>query len=247
MFDSAKQKINRADYHIADFERQANSFYASKPNILQVHRNPQTGIQTLAIWTRHNLPDGIAFVIADAIHNLRVSLDHVAWELAAIGNGAQNRYTKFITGDGRVSFEAACNGVVTPSQWVKDAIRSQEAFPHGRGHDLYDLTELDNDDKHTVIAPALRATSHPAIRIYGGDGGLADTIEGNTFMAGPGAVLPMFHAARECRSEMDENGECPASIFFAKPGGIFEPAWSMLRAFRISAGRTIAEIEAAIP
>jgi hypothetical protein len=246
MFDSAKQKVHRADYHIADFNRQVDSFVLSKPNEFEIHSDPKTGMQTIRIRFLKQVPDAIPFIIADAIHNLRAALDHVAWELAAIGNGVQNRHTKFITGGDRQSFKGLCNGIETPSQWVKDAICTQEAFPGGRGHELYNLTELNNADKHTITAPVMRITGHPPIRIIRPDGVLMLTMEGNALMGGPGDIIPMVQAPAGWRVEWDKQADIPTSIFFSKPDGVVEPAWSMLRGFRISVGRAISEIEAEI-
>jgi hypothetical protein len=92
---------------------------------------------------------------------MRASLDHAIWELVGFDHGTQDRHLKFPTGDTRISFEASCNGIKTPSQWVKDAIKSTEAFIEGRGMDLYNLNALDNADKHTIVTPILRATGVP--------------------------------------------------------------------------------------
>jgi hypothetical protein len=247
MFESAKQKVHRADRHIADFTRQSDAYIASKPHSIEIHTNLNDGFQTVKVRFVEELPIDVAYVIADAIHNLRTALDHLAWELASIGHGSQDRYVQFTSGSNRVNFEASCNGIVTPSQWVKDALLAQEVFPQGRGHELYSLCELNNRDKHKVTAPVLLLTSHPDFRIINASGKTVDVVKGTTFQGRNGSTIPVVHAARNLTIEWDKDAESVPGIFFSKPDGVDEPVWSMLRGFRIAVVRAITEIEAAVP
>ena len=245
MFESAKQKIDRANYHIADLIRQTAAFIAEKPHRFVIESDPITGALLVKIKFLKEPPVTLALVIADAIHNLRTALDHIAWELAAIGNGTQDRHTSFPTGDNRINFESRCNGIVTPSQWVKDAFKSLEAFPGGKGHELYNLSELDNADKHTVITPVMRATGHPPIRASHPQGRLV-VMERNTFIGGASEGRTLASFAPGTKIELEDDAECPPSIFFPKPDHTIEPAWSMMRGFAVAVGNALKIIEEAV-
>jgi hypothetical protein len=250
MFDSSKQKLERADHHIADLEGRFSAFVAEKPHRFSVQPNPTTGGLNIGIRFVKDLPRSFAPIISDAIHNLRTALDHVAWELVGIDKGTQDRHLQFPTGDNRTNFEASCNGIRTPSQWVKDAFKSAEAFVGGKGLDLYHLCKLDNSDKHVEITPVLRATRYPPFHIVGPDGRIHATVKSNAFTpAGGGttiATLVEIPAGYSC--ELDNDAECPPEVFFSHPGGyISSPAISTLRRYSTKVAETIDDIEAKIP
>lgn len=191
MFESARLKLQRADYHISDLERQFAAFVAEKPHRFIVQSDPNTGHLRIRVRFVKNVPAAFALVIGDAIHNLRASLDHAIWELVGFDHGTQDRHLKFPTGDTRISFEASCNGIKTPSQWVKDAIKSTEAFIEGRGIDLYNLSALDNADKHTIVTPILKATGHPKFTAVWPNGTRIE-MQGEVFMGGPASSFLLW-------------------------------------------------------
>jgi len=246
IFDSAKQKIERANHHMADIEGQFAAFIASKPHRFVIERDDNTGTMSMRIELGKQLPGTFALIIGDAIHNLRCALDHVAWELADIGKGAKNRRTKFvISGSNRVDFEALCEAIETPSQWVKDAIKATEAFPSGKGHDLFELNEFDNADKHHVITPILRGTTHPPFTIRTPQGGII-RMEGNVFIGGTDAVnIGLF--PRGTIIDVHNNNQCAPGIFLRKANGRLEPVNALLWGLREAVMRAITSIEAAIP
>jgi hypothetical protein len=99
MFESARLKLQRADYHISDLERQFAAFVAEKPHRFQ--SNPNTGSLGIRVRFIKEIPTAFALVIGDAIHNLPASLDDAILELIGIDHGTQDRHLKFPTGDTR--------------------------------------------------------------------------------------------------------------------------------------------------
>jgi len=250
MFASAKQKIERANYHIADLERQFAIFVSEKPNRFSIKTDPTSGALSLAIRFTKELPRSFAPIISDAIHNLRTALDHAAWEVVGLDHGTQDRHLQFPTGDNRINFEATCNGIKTPSQWVKDAFKATEAFIGGKGMDLYQLSQLDNSDKHVEITPVLRTTGHPAFHVVAPDGRVVRTMESNALTpAATGTTVVTLATFQPGFSvELDDDAKCPPSIFFSHPGGfISSPAIVTLRRYSAKVDETIATIESAVP
>jgi len=245
MFDSAKQKVERANHHMADIEGQFAAFIASKPHTFVVEHDDNTGILRIRIEFRKQLPSTFALIIGDAIHNLRCALDHVAWELADLGGGAKNNRTKFvISGNDGADFEGSCQAIETPSQWVKDVIKATEAFPSGKGHDLFELNRFDNADKHHAITPILRGTTHPPFTVTAK--GVAYRLEGNVFLTGADEFgLGVFPPGTTV--ELHNNNQCAPGIFFKKANGRFEPVNPMLWGLRDAVMQAITSIEAAVP
>lgn len=249
MFDSSKQKIERADYHIADLERQFDDFVAEKPHRFSIQPNPTAGGLNIGVRFVKELPRSFAPIISDAIHNLRTALDHMAWELVGVDKGIQDRYLQFPTGDNRVNFEASCNGIKTPSQWVKDAFKSTEAFIGGKGIDLYQLCQLDNSDKHVEITPVLRTTRHPPFHIVAPDGHIFRTVESNSFtpVATGASIATLINIPTGFSCELDDTAECPPEIFFRHPGGLISsPAIVTLKRYSAKVLETIAAIESLV-
>ena len=250
MFDSAKQKIVRAEHHIGDLEVQFAAFVAERPHRFSIQIDPATGHLAIGVRFVKGLPDHFAAIIGDAIHNLRTALDHAVWELVGIDHGTQDRYLQFPTGDTRASFEATCNGIKTPSQWVKNALFATEAFVGGKGMDLYHISKLDNSDKHIEITPVLRATTHPSFHIVRPDGAIHQTIERNTFTpAASGVTVSTFMKIPPGFSlELDDDAQCFPSIFFSHPGGqIASPALPTLRRYSALVVHTLSDFENAVP
>ena len=113
-----------------------------------------------------HLRAGMGLVAGDAIHNLRAALDHLAWQLAVAGGGA-NRRTQFPIYDDQAIFRANVDAVlrgVSPTDRATIEtlqpyhLRAAEAV-EGVHRDLslnallMIVSRLDNVDKHTVLLP----------------------------------------------------------------------------------------------
>lgn len=171
LFESARLKIERADHHIADLERQFLALLEDNSYGLRIEFNPETGQNDIRIRFLRPVPaKPLALIIGDAIHNLRTALDHMTWEMVGRDGGKQHRQLRFPSHHDRASFEGACNGIETPSQAIRDALKATEAFPSGKGYVLYSLHALDNADKHTVLMPTFRVLRIPNHSILNPDG-----------------------------------------------------------------------------
>jgi hypothetical protein len=217
MFESALLKLQRANHHITNLERQFDAFVAEKPHRISIQNHPETGELSVRVRFLKQLPRELALITGDAVHNLRVALDHLTWELVGIDHGTQDRYLKFPFGDTRVNFEASCKGIKTPSQWVKNFFISTEAFDGGAGYALYHIKLLNDADKHTVIVPVVRATTHPAINIINPDGSVMGRMEGNVFVGGAGEYIPLLMMGRGMSVELEDDANCAPQIFLKDP------------------------------
>lgn len=163
------------------------------------------------------IPNEIALVIGDAIHNLRTALDHATWELIGIDGGLQDRWTKLpASATGKVDYEAACRGLKTPRDDTKQFFIDLAVY-EGSGSALYALHVLDNTDKHMVLLPMLAAAHISLIRFLNPDGGIAATMTDCTFSHGPDGVARLAALGPGMSVETDNNTKITPALFFA-PG-----------------------------
>lgn len=185
MFHSAKLKIERANHHINDLERQLGTFSWENLNRCSTCREPN---KLDIIFVVAPIPPAFAMIIGDAVHNLRTALDHLMWEI--VGPGHQHNQLYFPMGGDRLSYEGTCGGVKTPDPAINKLLKSLAVFPGGKGEDLYIVHRLDRADKHSVLTPVMNVprlsdlilesggVSRPLAELYGADALLR---EGETF------------------------------------------------------------------
>jgi len=154
MFESARLKIERADHHIRDLERQLRE--STRRDLDASVDRRDDGALDIHI-TVLKPPPCVALIIRDVVHNLWSALDNLMWELIGLDAGEQHRWLSFPKGLDRLSYNRKCDKVKTPSAAVKDLLKSFEVFPRGAGHFLCVTNLLDNADKHTVLTPVIHA------------------------------------------------------------------------------------------
>lgn len=221
MFESAKLKVERANHHIADIERQFAVFVKENPHRLSLRTNPQNGALDFRIRTGKDIPDSLALAVGDAVHNIRTALDHMTWEIVGEDGGTQDRYLKLPTGDNRTNFEAACQGLKTPRQEIKDMFKALEVFPGGVGSEMYSINLLDNADKHTVLRPVLRATTISHFKILNPDGTVMADVRDTTLIGGNGEYMGLASVAGGASIELGNDAQATPDIFFEKVEGPF--------------------------
>jgi hypothetical protein len=195
MFESAKLKIDRANHHISDVERQWGVFLKKKIHGIVKDSTTDGTLHSFSVEHMKGFPSEIALTIGDAIHNLRTALDHLTWEVVGRDHGTQDRHLKFPAYHDRTSFEAACNGIVTPSMSVKEMFKALEAFPRGKGHFLYVLHHLDNIDKHSILTPILQVSKITRMIVRNSAGDILKIIENPSpggFIEGESLAIDTF-------------------------------------------------------
>jgi hypothetical protein len=149
------QKLERARYHINDFEFRSNIFLERNPFKLMVRDHRKAGKMTFSIITKIPIPPDLPLIIGDAIHNMRAALDIVLFKMA----GHIEPKISFPTGDNETKFKAAIKErkVAVAGAKVVEAVRRLEAYSGGAGGSLHTLHTLDLQDKHWLPILAGRA------------------------------------------------------------------------------------------
>jgi hypothetical protein len=73
-----REKIKRADKHIADFKLEVRKFNGSDPYSIRVDMETESGRPIVHVLKVKPIPQDISLIAGDAIQNLRSALDYLA-------------------------------------------------------------------------------------------------------------------------------------------------------------------------
>lgn len=220
MFESAKLKIHRAEHHIRDVSAIFTDFTNRNIPNLSIRQDAEQRPH-IRVSFSEELPDMVALAIGDAIHNLRVALDHLTWEVVGRDGGTQDRHLKLPTGNNRVNFESTCNGMKTPSDAIKRMFTMLEVFPGGKGAEIYTLHLFDNADKHTVLRPTINATTISKLVLMNPDGSVCMTFNSSTTIGGDNPLGRLKGLPSGVTVKQDDNRDITSEIFFQEIEGAF--------------------------
>jgi hypothetical protein len=146
---SARRKVERANKHIADLDRACFAFFDDYRVSAQHYAEP--GTHKVRLVDDISVPDDIALLAGDAIHNLRSALDHLAWQLVLVSGNSPTRQTGFPIFQTPEEYERESGRKVKGMrEEIKKAIRL--CNPYKGGNDgLWALHELNNFDKHRLL------------------------------------------------------------------------------------------------
>jgi hypothetical protein len=166
----ATLKLDRAGEHIDDFVDRYTAWKKAPPYELATELSTD-GTENVAILRmRAAFPDDLHCIMADAIHNLRTTLDQVAFLLATkiakcIDPDALSSVYFPIAGDakGLDGTLAERTKVGSCNDAIADFYRLLQPYPGGSGEPIVFLNKLDRFDKHRGIIDL-----HPAdmIRVW---------------------------------------------------------------------------------
>lgn len=243
-FDGPRLKVQWANRHIIDINRDITIFVESNPyrfgiNFDSEKREYSAGVFSNA-YEAARLANHVTLRTADVIHNLRAALDIAVCGVAEINGKKIDRkvffpfaktsdeFYRLISDTNRCSIS-----VVAPQ--IVDAVKRLEPYQGGNGGLLYSLHELDKMDKHRFIVPALQSAvaKFEGIKIINAAGGTVnmnnstivfDPRQGYRGIIGLGSGKPKL--------EINQNIETGLEISFGK-GQILEgkPIVPTLRSF----------------
>jgi hypothetical protein len=80
--DGARKRIERADKHLDDFISEVEAYAASEAKNIAIEYDEVRNQPNVILAASTPLPDEMALVVSDCIHNLRAALDYLVFELA---------------------------------------------------------------------------------------------------------------------------------------------------------------------
>lgn len=155
--DRIKLKVERAKKHIRDLDVAVRSFCESKPYTLGTKPHPVAEIEhtTLYVSSIKPVPNDFALIVGDAVHNLRSSLDHLAWQLVEAGGGIPNKDTCFPICHGTKGSQQYASAI-GKGEIKKMRVGAEKALcavqPYiTRDDTLWLIHEVDRIDKHRLL------------------------------------------------------------------------------------------------
>ncbi len=144
MFESSKDSIKRANFHIDDFLSQTSKFFNSQP-FESISDTDTSGHEIIRLKLIKPLPAALPWIVADAVNNLRFALDQAVYAIAP------NSDTAFPFGHSEKAFKKAiercCKGI--PPE-VVELLHNFKPFKEGDKL-LWALNKLCNANKHRSI------------------------------------------------------------------------------------------------
>jgi hypothetical protein len=162
-----RAKIERAKQLVREFEEALQSFRGTNPYGVVAENNAQTGDRIYTIKTRTPIPLELPLIAGLAIHQLRSSLDHLAWQLVEANGHTPGKWTYFPISENKSKYIASSDKVQGMSAGAIKLIDA--AKPYQGGNDaLWALHELDNIDKHRFLLVTAFGAAEPIVRLTKG-------------------------------------------------------------------------------
>ncbi|MBK7548322.1 MAG: hypothetical protein KA777_12965 [Rhodoferax sp.] len=156
---SGGAKIERAKEHVADFERASRAFLDAHRYSAVSRYDPKRKELAFFVEGTHIVPARLASITADAIHNLRASLDilwHQAWSKG--NSGKRKQYFPLVRNAREL--EARFKTIKqTEQKAAVDILRAIKPFE--LWNKLLALNEIDARDKHEL--PVLAAATYKQV------------------------------------------------------------------------------------
>src|SRR5690242_1077210 len=110
-FASSRRKLARAKKHIVDLERTINGFIKKNPCAKVIERDLQRAKEIYKIKLVKRIPPVFEDIASDAVLNMRATLDHAGYAVAAAANPAgKNTCTAFPFAGSAAELENAIKG-----------------------------------------------------------------------------------------------------------------------------------------
>lgn len=153
-------KVERAKHYLRDLEVARDGFIIGNAYRIERETDPQTGYNIYRVFDIQTPPAEIGLIAGDVIHNLRSSLDHLAYQLVYVNGAAHTKQTAFPIWDGAAEYKAQrARRVKGMAQGAIDAIDATEPYQNGKGAGLWVLHHLDIADKHhALLTPLINVT-----------------------------------------------------------------------------------------
>lgn len=155
VYERLMLKVERADKHIDDLERQIATFSDAGPYTFSHRDDAQRGERTFYVHFTKQIPDDFSLIIGDALHNMRSALDHLATHLVEIGIPPKVKNPYYPIFETAEEYEAEkLRKVKGARPEAIKAIDATQPYKRGNGWALFDLHTLNNRDKHRLVIPA---------------------------------------------------------------------------------------------
>jgi len=168
--DSIHLKIERAKEHIGQLESAISDFRNSHPYTLVPQEKPHIEHTALCVGEVHPVPCRISLIIGDVVHNLRSSLDHLAWQLVEAEGAIPTSKTHFPISESVQKYASAvANGAIKGvSTHASKLIEASQRYVTN-DDTLWNIHQLDRIDKHRLMITGAAALRQWGVSVMGVD------------------------------------------------------------------------------
>jgi hypothetical protein len=159
IFDSARQKIQRAKQHAVEFSSMEQNYLKQACSGIVTEVETNGGEQVVKLKFSKPVPIEIPSVVSDAANNLRDSLDHIGYAAAqAAKKGSNPKHTTFPFAASAAQLENSINGRAKdiPAD-ILTLFRNLRPYKGG-DEQLYALNTIANANKHQMLRPMAVST-----------------------------------------------------------------------------------------
>jgi hypothetical protein len=145
-------RISRAREHIYNLQVETQMFLHENPYGFIREPDPEPGFQRIRATVNVPPPRRLSTILGDAIHSLRSSLDHLAWQLALMTTPKPFKKTAFPLNINQPTKPIQTLNVIRDLPvGAKNVVESVQPYHGGQWSYLGVLHRLWNDDKHRAL------------------------------------------------------------------------------------------------
>ena len=202
----SRLKVERASKHLEELEREVRAFFDNNPYRPIRHVDPEDTRYFIYQFPPQPVPPlSLAVIVGDVVHNLRSSLDHIAWQLSLLTTSEPYKNTAFpIFKDTKptsvTNFKRMTKDVLPDAIRVIEALQPYHAGDTAEYTHLWILNSLWNTDKHRLLNAVPVRLTVPAFS--GPDGSIRHLPDGATLMRIPKSAEPEKNLEPEIRREI---------------------------------------------
>jgi hypothetical protein len=166
-FMGPHRKLDWAEHHIDDLRARTNKFFADHYKLVFV-RNMASGQCRITIERQEPIPNEFSLIIGDAVHNLRATLDLLAFHLVAKSgknfNESAIHFPILKKGNDPNALKSAIQGACIhfAGAAVLDHFQTFQAYRGGH-LELWELNEVDIIDKHRLLLTTVEFLNIPSL------------------------------------------------------------------------------------
>jgi hypothetical protein len=204
-------KVERANHHIDDLERNLRAFNTIDTYAIHTEFDPDAGCDLLKLESTKTVAEGLILIIGDALHNLRNALDYLMGAVCTKTDG----FGKFPIYETRDKLEIAVNGGLkqkTTQTVIHRIVNDIQPYGGGDGDILWHLHQLNIVDKHQLLIAKTQITLITGIRAIDEDG--------TEFVIPQWLIVAPHIASHKCvghrNIKITHNGKATCGISFGK-------------------------------
>lgn len=167
--DGLRLKLARAEEHLRSLTDETSRYLDS--DFFQLVRDDRAPGSAFHLWVKEQPPARLSILVGDCLHNLRSSIDHLAWQLVLANEEMPDEKTKFPIHLKRPRDNFAPLAVRGMSQAAITAIEKLQPFQAGERANqtaLWFLHQLSNVDKHRTLNLTAASMTGMRVRLLAG-------------------------------------------------------------------------------